>query len=205
MKSLLCLFLFLAFCSLSAPIAIAADAVRGALWSKEDANEITPEQIDEAFQISDECKSYEFTRQHYDCDCIGMNYLELRRQQGSEASSYSLKETAKKMCPNTAEVAGIIYSSCLNWAPATRGDDYQEFCSCYGNEYARIYAKNPSENQLVVERQMVKAMSKCNVGAINQVKKEQFQIIKKMKKDGTYDTLLPGTTLTDDQDKPIQK
>ena len=178
MKSLLCLFLMLIF---SFPASSLADdnSVRGAIGTEKKIKPATGEQLEEAFQVSDECKSYPYTNTRYDCDCLGMTFLELRRQEGDGASAFMLTEQAKKKCPNTTEVAGMIYTSCLEWAPAERGEGYKEFCSCYGSEYAKIYAKAPSENQLVREYQMTRALSKCNVGSVDIARQERYKIIKK--------------------------
>lgn len=198
MKSLLCLFLLAICLSFSVP-AIAEDAsVRGVIGKEKKIAPATPEQMEEAFKVSDECKAYDYTNTHYDCDCIGMTFLELRRKAGNAVQAFQLKETAKKKCPNAPQMAGMIYTRCLAWAPSRLGEDYNAFCGCYGSEFAKIYAKNPSENQLVREYQMTRALTACNIGQVNQRKQDAQKMVRKLKQDGIYDELLPGAALSND-------
>jgi hypothetical protein len=152
----------------------------------------TNQQLDEAVKISDSCKAYDYTSIRYDCDCVGLKFLELRRKRGDGASQFELTQTAQQKCPNTPSVAGKIYTECTGWAPRQRGEDYQEFCSCYGSTYAKLFAKNPSEDLNVVESQMTRAMSSCNVNAVNVRAQERDEFIEKLKEKKVYDILFPG-------------
>ena len=89
-------------------------------------------------------------------------------------------------------MAGKIYSECLGWAALQRGEDYKEFCSCYGTKFAQIYGRNPSENLIVVEAQMTVAMSECNVNSVNERLQARDSFVKKLKESGAYYQLFPG-------------
>ncbi len=197
MKSLLCLFLIFIF-SFSSPVSADDSSVRGRVAQEKSIPDATPEQLEEAFQVSDECKAYSYTKIHYDCDCMGMRFLELRRKAGDGVQAYGLKEGAKKKCANAPEMAGTIYTRCLAWAPSELGEDYDSFCACYGSEFAKLYAQAPSENQLVREYQMTKALTACHIGKFNQQKQETQKMVRKLKQSGVYDDLLPGAAISQD-------
>lgn len=153
---------------------------------------LTGEMIDEALQMTEECKGNNFTNVRYDCDCVGMQFLEIRRKKGLEESAFWIREDAQRNCPNRPAMAGKIYSECLGWAAIQRGEDYKEFCSCYGTKFAQIYGGNPSENLIVVEAQMTVAMSKCNVNSVNERLQARDSFVKKLKESGVYYQLFPG-------------
>lgn len=192
MRCLICFFLLIL--TLYSDVTCAAEsAAKGSIGKNEKILPLTSKILDEALQISDECKTYDFTNTRYDCDCVGIKFLELRRKKGDSESAFWLREDAQKKCPNRPAMAGKIYSECVGWAPLQRGEDYEEFCSCYGSNFAKLYGKNPSENLLVVEAQMTVAMSKCNVNSINERLKDRDLFIKKLKESGAYYQLFPGS------------
>lgn len=196
MKFLLCLFLLVITASGSPAFAVDDDSVRGVIGGQDKKlPPPTAEQLEEAFQVSDSCKAYGITNTYYDCDCVGLKFLEGRQRQGDKASAFWLKEEAQRKCPNTTDMAGMIYTRCLSWAPLERGYDYEPFCSCYGSEFAKIYAKNPSENQLVREAQMTVALINCKANSVNEEKQDMDRMVEKLKAEGTYDALLPGAAI----------
>ena len=104
--------------------------VRGQLEQTKKLPAYTDKELEEALKISDDCKAYDRTNTRYDCDCVGMKFLDLRRQQGEKASFYWLRETAPnarmpppwrvKFIPNVCNGhphnAGMIIR---NFAPVT--------------------------------------------------------------------------------------
>ncbi len=165
---------------------------KGSLNKSEKLLPLTNDFLEEALGVSDECKAYDFTNTRYDCDCVGMTFLDLRRKKGLNQSRFWLREDAQRKCPNAPAMAGRIYQSCIQWAPMQRGEDYQEFCSCYGSSYAKIYQKNPSENLYIVESQMIKALTSCDVNAVNRKAQDRDLFIKQLKQTGQYDLLFPN-------------
>lgn len=210
MKFLLCLFLLLVsfFPSPSYSDDSENDVTLetlGIVKSTSGPPKITDEQIEESFQVADKCKVYNYTNDHYDCDCVGMNFLKLRQRAGDEVPAAELVSKAQMKCPNTPAMAGMIYKRCLTWAPMERGEDYEEFCSCYGSDFARIYSRYPSDDQLIREYQMTRALSNCNVNSVNQVKQDLQKMVKKLRSDKIYDELMPGAALSDNPIKPKRK
>ena len=187
--------LFLTLLMLCSPVSFAADTgvVRGQVGDSKKLPIYTDEELEEALAVSDECSGDDYWSLHYDCSCVGLNFLELRRRRGAEADSLTLKAEAQRKCPNAPAMAGKVYNECMHWAPAQRGDDYEEFCECYGSTYGRIYKRNPvSGNLLVSELQMTEAMSKCNVNEVNVKAQERAAFIKKLKENGSYEKLFPS-------------
>lgn len=153
---------------------------------------LTPEMIEEALDTSTNCKAYYVTNTAYDCDCLGMTMLEMRQKQGMSMPRYDLENIVRAMCPNTAAMAGKYYEYCLSWAPNQMGSQSKEFCECYGRQYAKIYARNPSDNQLVREAQMTAAMSNCKFSDLKGSSNDRQKWIDQMKQKNLYDQLLPG-------------
>jgi hypothetical protein len=193
MKCLIHLFLVL-FLFWPTTLFAAEKAAKGSIESSQKPFPLTNEMLDESLQISADCKGYGYTNTHYDCDCVGMTFLELRRKKGMTESAFWLREEAQRKCPNEPAMAGKMYSECLGWAPLQRGEDYKEFCSCYGSKFAKLYGRNPSENLYVIEAQMTVAMSKCNANSINEQRHNRDSFIKKLKENGMFDKLFPGAT-----------
>lgn len=152
---------------------------------------ITAEQLDEAFAVYDECAANRLATTRYDCECVGMRYLDLRREKGPLSVPYDLKNAARKYCTNTADVAGMIYERCLAWAPRER-TDYERFCTCYANNYARRFSKNPSDSLLVQEAQMTASLSQCDAGWVTKERLERRDLVEQLKEKGLYNLLFPG-------------
>lgn len=191
----LLLWLFLCLFAVVIPLTSHAEdqLPRGQIVGKDTRLPIyTDKELDEALQISDDCKAYDYSNERFDCDCVGRTYLELRRKQGEKAQGYWLREEARRKCPNGPAMAGKVYSQCLQWAPSQRGDDYEAFCACYGSTFAKAFVKNPTDNININEVQTVQAMESCNVNAVNVQIQEREAFVKKLKDNKTYDKLFPG-------------
>lgn len=191
MKLLAFLTALLVFCTPSVSFAEEM-VVRGQIGSEKRLPIFTDEELEEALKVSDDCKAYDRTNTRYDCDCVGMKFLDLRRQQGEKASYYWLRDAARRKCPNAPAMAGKVYNECLQWAPAQRGEDYQEFCACYGSSFAKIFSKNPTDDVTISNNQTVQAMKSCNVNAVNVKTQDRDAFVNKLKESNLYDKLFPG-------------
>ena len=189
---LFCLFIFLSPLASLAEEPQTPSQVRGQIGKGTRLPLYSDKDLDEALKISDDCKAYDRTNTRYDCDCVGMTYLDLRRQQGEKGDSYWMRETARRKCPNAPAMAGKVYSQCIQWAPSQRGEDYDAFCACYGSTFAKIYSKNPSDNLVVAEAQNIKAMESCNVNAVNVRAQDRDAFVNTLKQNNLYDKLFPG-------------
>lgn len=186
------LFICLLVCLVPSVSFAEQQMVRGKLEQDKKRPAYTDKELDEALKISDDCKAYDRSNVRYDCDCVGMRFLDLRRKQGDAADSYWLRREARLKCPNAPAMAGKVYTECMQWAPAQRGEDYQEFCACYGSTFAKLFSQNPSDSLLVNDAQTVKAMTSCNVNAVNVRIQDRDAFVKQLKDSKIYDKLFPG-------------
>lgn len=173
--------------------AFAQEAPRGVLPSnkKSDIFDSTPEQIDEALKISFQCKNGEYLRTYYDCDCLGMKFLELRKERGEHIAATPLLIEAQKLCPNSADVAGRTLGQCTVWSRTMRPYNYEEFCNCFASEFAKQYQRNTSDNPYVREAQMTNAYIKCDKGQQLNERLDKQKDIERLKKEGMYEKMFP--------------
>lgn len=161
----------------------------------------TPEQIDESFAVHDQCLRSDMVQRFYDCDCLSANFLDLRARAPS-ARQDSLLSSAQKKCANTTNIAGDAYQSCLGWATRLR-TDYERFCSCYANTYAKNFAQRPSDSIKGRERMMTASLDKCGTG--NEIAEDRARqnAIDALKRQGVYNRLFPGTRINPTQENQL--
>ncbi|MBL8639564.1 MAG: hypothetical protein JNK24_04325 [Alphaproteobacteria bacterium] len=155
------------------------------------------EQIDEALDVTKQCYASDYMNNHYECDCLGMKFLEYRQE---EAQTYRtiLLSRAQQKCPNTAGVAGVVYGQCQGWAQTSRPYDYKDFCACVANHYAKLYEFHTSDHPWVREGQLTKAYVECDQGKMLQERLQQEQKIKEAQEHGDYYKLFPGAEKQDE-------
>lgn len=151
----------------------------------------TPEQIDEAFALHDRCATSDMLQRFYDCDCLSANFLDLRARAPS-ARQDSLLSSAQKKCANTTNIAGDAYQSCIGWATQLR-TDYERFCACYANTYAKDFTRRPSDSIRGRERMMTASLDKCSTGNEIAQGRARQNAIDMLKRQGVYDQLFPGS------------
>lgn len=176
--------------------------VSSAAWAEDDLfqrgyvpDELPPatmDQIDEALQVSIQCKATTWSRTNYDCDCTGMTFLDLRRKKGDKADPSTLLFEARKSCPNAVEVAGATLKQCETWAKESRPYDYKDFCGCFASEFSRQYEKNTTDNEMVRERQMTASYITCDQGKNLDERMDRHEAVRRLKKEGLFDYLFPG-------------
>jgi|GEM_PF-2942063 len=189
--SALVFFIILSIIS-SSGFAETANFFKGQVGQQKPLPDFTDQQLEEALRISDDCKADTIMSTRYECDCVGMTYLELRRKRGDNAQSYWLREDANQKCPNRIAMAGKMYTDCKQKSVTTRVEDYEEFCTCYGTKFANYFGKNPTSNLNVFEGNMIRSMVECNVNSVNQRSQEREMFVDRLKERGIYDKLFPG-------------
>lgn len=166
---------------------------RGVLTDKKTSIDgATLEQIDQALNVTFDCKKSSFSSKYYDCDCMGMKFLEFRVNEFASSSDFSLLMKAQRACPNATDVAGATYLQCTTWAPVSRPYDYKEFCTCFASEVAKQFEKNTSLNEYVREDQMTQAHITCDGGRKFKERIDKQNFIARMKETGLYQLLFPG-------------
>ncbi len=170
---------------------------RGALPDPKEVVPGTPTEAElkEANTVFKSCDMNDRERAYFDCECISLNFLKQRMLDQRDVNDNPtaapfLIENARKACPNPTAIAGLTYSRCLQWAPPMRSD-YEPFCSCYANDFAKRFAFNPTSSLKINQIMMENSMNQCNAGqpVIDQiVRNEQIEMLKKQ---GTYEQLFP--------------
>jgi len=150
----------------------------------------TPKQMDEAFAVYDECKASDMVRKYYDCNCLAENFLNLRAAD-TDTPRDELIVTARKKCPNTVDIAGSSYQRCLDWAPRLRAD-YDQYCTCYANTFAKNFTTNPTDSIRGREMIMTRALVSCNTTDEIGERRARDRMIDQLKKQGVYETLFPN-------------
>lgn len=154
-------------------------------------NPVTPEQIDEALDLYDDCKAQSMLSTYYDCDCMSSSFLELRRQKPDEKADI-LNDAARKMCANKTYIAGDAYKNCTEWASSLR-DDYREYCTCYANGFATNFGKTPTDSIRGRQVMMTNALNACR--GKNEIARTQSldRVIDYLKRNGMFNTMFPGS------------
>lgn len=162
----------------------------------------TEKEIHEAQTILATCQKDQVLNQSFDCECAAVQFLMNRIIQGPDKDQMTLAIESRASCVNVPEIAGIHFQRCVEWASYMRAD-YEEYCSCYANEYALSFAKIPSSSMSAREVHMTRAMNSCNsVGGFRD-REEQIKIINDLKKAGKYRPLFPGARKLSPQLSPL--
>lgn len=165
-------------------------ATLGKIFGRKKAPPPTPEQIDESLVVYDQCKGSEMHNQYYNCDCLSADFLQSRTENPKEAQ-YTLVLKSRKKCGNSTNIAGLSYERCLSWAPRLK-NNYEQYCSCYANSFARSFVKSPTDSIRGREILMTNALNGCNTGTELAERQARQNMINLLKKQGIYETLFPG-------------
>ena len=189
------IFAVLLFAPISAHSQTAEDRFQGKIipgkvFGQKKAPPPTPDQIDEAIGIYDECKASEMANKYYNCDCVSADFLQSRTEQPNEAS-YNILMASRKKCANTVDIAGSSYERCLTWAPRLK-NDYEEYCGCYANNFAKNFAKSPTDSIRGREIMMTNALNGCNNSNEIEERRARQNMINQLKKQGLYEALFPS-------------
>lgn len=121
---------------------------------RSDMSDIPDEYIIEASQFGEMCRNEGDMRNYYDCRCMAIKYLDARIEFGPEVGPSFVKTALVKAndCKDATGIAGRIYERCLldiNNAPTHL--DPEEYCSCYGNTFAK-YFENITKNMTLMTK-----------------------------------------------------
>lgn len=150
-------------------------------------------ELKQAEAVGDICRNSN-ERDYFDCDCVTLNYLQglmTSKAMQQQPDQYTLKDAAKKSCATTPPIAGRGYANCMTWAPKVR-QDYEEFCTCYGNAYAKEFARNPATTIRGNEQVMAAALQSCNAGAPVMQRMNRNARLNEMKEQGIYEQMFPN-------------
>lgn len=126
-------------------------------------SDIPEEAIVEAQKIKQDCAADPMMSRYYDCECRAMRFLEQRIKRGPEDGASAVMLDIGGDCQNLPALAGWAYNGCIHqgidFFPA--GQDPEEYCSCVGNSYAKLFAraKKSYSSRLIVEMKTLATLS----------------------------------------------
>lgn len=113
--------------------------------AKMDMSDIPDEFIDEASQFGEDCRNHHEMPMYFDCRCMGVKFLDARMELGASASKSEVQNRLGKACKDGTGIAGQLYERCLNdFVNAPENVGPEEYCSCYGNTFAKLFEDWPS-------------------------------------------------------------
>ena len=101
------------------------------------------EYLEEAEAFHGKCESDSRFYQFYDCQCLSVKYLDERIKSGPERAQNSIILALQRECKDGTYAAGVEYERCMKNGTLlfARGKTPDEYCACFGNEYAKLYEK----------------------------------------------------------------
>ena len=153
----------------------------------------TKKQIEEALEVQKSCDVTASMNLYYDCACVSAYFLDLRARRGDEVQQIDLITQAQRSCANKPAIAGLNYQRCMRWAPEER-NDYESYCRCFANSYARNFSARPTNTIRGREAMMTTALNNCNKGDALGENRARDSLIEQLKQSGIYRYLFPGAT-----------
>jgi|GEM_PF-5931799 len=94
--------------------------------------------LDDAQNFFESCGRDHHMSTHYECRCMAKHYLDKAIEHGPGYSRTGILSQMQNYCPNTVKMAGIFYKKCFTQGfLMPKNKSMEEYCSCYGNEYAK--------------------------------------------------------------------
>lgn len=146
-------FLYLTFCLLSPSAASLAqesfdpaDILAPREGNKPDLKykdeDLPIEFIKEALNFGEECGDSRIMSMYFDCHCMATEFLDQRIKLGPETDKEVIAQNVGPQCADGAGIAGRLYETCKqDYVSVPVELDLEEFCSCYGNTYAKLYER----------------------------------------------------------------
>lgn len=108
--------------------------------SRDDLKDIPDEYIEEAIAFGRECSSDPQMQLYFDCRCMTVKYLDRRIELGKDAHFSAVRLGVGPQCADGTGIAGQLFEGCKGrYSQIPAGKDPEDFCSCYGNTYAKLY------------------------------------------------------------------
>lgn len=107
---------------------------------EDDLSNIPDEYIFEANEFHDYCLSKPQLKNHYNCKCMALKYLDQRIESGPAKNKSSIMMDIRGECTDLTEAAGYQYQHCMANAVLMPSEIPPEtFCECYANTYAKLF------------------------------------------------------------------
>lgn len=115
-------------------------------------------------QVVKNCRMNYFYSRFHDCECIGVKFLDARLAGDPSRSRDAIFNSVANQCPNELEIAGFIYTSCVDFMRNRRPDTFESFCTCTANAVATRYTRAPRANMRYIENIRKQAYLDCGLG-----------------------------------------
>tara|TARA_Y100000590_G_scaffold437729_1_gene559702 strand:+ start:2203 stop:2838 length:636 start_codon:yes stop_codon:yes gene_type:complete len=126
--------------------------------------------IQEAETFYQYCEYSDTLRAHHDCECLAAQFLDKRIANGIQATRKSIMAKIDRECIDASEEAFNQYTQCKsNTLLLPKKVDAETYCTCFGNEYAKIFElKKYEANAKNAVRAQTGAHSNCARGTYAQ-------------------------------------
>lgn len=141
------------------PAPLSSEALLNALPPK-----LRQELLDEAEKYYNTCTQSGNFSNYHDCRCLAVKYLDKRLELGPEVDEYTLTSKIQSECPNKPGIAGFSYQKCKQLFIYSRVANLEEFCVCFANKVADLYAQNPYPHLNYQSEVDLQAMQACKFG-----------------------------------------
>jgi len=123
--------------------------------------DIQEEILDEVQSVHDKCMGKGLYSKLHSCKCIASLFMDKRLEEPDKPSEFIVSEVTNS-CPNKEETAGYGYTNCIDLNQHSNIKNIDRYCSCVGNELARIYALRPKASYQYITSLSASAYSACS-------------------------------------------
>jgi hypothetical protein len=114
----------------------------------------------EAKSYQRSCETDPVYSKKFHCDCLAAELYAARLDGDTYDASNVLNRVLKK-CVNIEDTAGNAYKSCQVMTSSDSKARKDEYCRCYANAYAKIFAARPVDHPYAYQKQMSLAKGQC--------------------------------------------
>ena len=100
---------------------------------------------------------------YHDCRCLGGKYLDKRLELGPKADEYTVSSKIESECVDKVSIAGFSYEKCTRMFVYAHLSNLKQFCACFANKVAEMYAKDPGPNLDYMSELELQASRECRV------------------------------------------
>lgn len=98
--------------------------------------------LDDAQDFFRYCEQAPSLKNHYQCTCWAKEYLDAAIDIGPDYRRDDVIKVINNMCLDIPRMAGITFLQCSKQSLSRpEGKTMEEYCECYGNEYATLIAE----------------------------------------------------------------
>jgi hypothetical protein len=123
--------------------------------------ELQKQILDEAQSFYEDCTSKPSYAAMHNCECLSVHFTNERLRRPTDSTT-NIGNDIERHRVDIVATSGYEYGECMRIYPTIYPQHLQKICECYGNTFARAYAKNPFPQSDYMIKIGVEAASKCN-------------------------------------------